>query len=147
MPAIVGFGKAVELVTYSREKVNKDSRKLQEYFLAKMKKIAPKAELNGPPIGENRIPNNLNFYLPDPVKRGLGSAQDLLIKLDLAGFAVSPGAACTARTCQPSHVLKAMGYSDERATSSLRFTFGRPTTKAEIDKLTKALMRMLQCLI
>ncbi|MDO8430293.1 MAG: cysteine desulfurase family protein [bacterium] len=134
VPAIVGFGKAIELVSNSRELENKRLRKLQEYFLAQMKKIAPKAKLNGPENLKNRIPNNLNFYFPSRENES-GTAQDLLIKLDLAGFAVSPGAACTARTCQPSHVLKAMGYSDERATSSLRFTFGRPIFKSDIDKL------------
>ncbi|MBI3046115.1 MAG: cysteine desulfurase [Candidatus Harrisonbacteria bacterium] len=137
VPAIVGFGKAVELVEKSRNSENKRLRKLQEYFLARMKKIAPKAKLNGPEDLEKRNPNNLNFYFPG------SAAQELLIKLDLAGFAVSPGSACTARTCQPSHVLTAMGHSEERAMSSLRFTFGRPTTKAEIDRLTKVLMRVL----
>jgi len=136
VPAIVGFGKAVELVTYSREKENSRLRKLQEYFLGRMKKIAPKAKLNGPEDLEKRNPNNLNFYFPG------STAQDLLIKLDLAGFAVSPGAACTARTCQPSHVLMAIGHSEERAMSSLRFTFGRPTTKAEVDKLLGAMTKI-----
>ena len=143
VPAIAGFGKAVELVEQSRQKENKRLRKLQEYFLAKMKKIAPDAKLNGSPIGSNRISNNLNFYFLPDRGSGLGSAQDLMIKLDLAGFAVSPGAACTARTCRPSHVLKALGYSDERATGSLRFTFGRPTTKTEVDKLLKVIYNLL----
>ena len=132
VPGIVGFGKAVELADKFRQKENKRLKNLQDYFLAKLKKIAPKAELNGGL--KNRLPNNINIYLPG------NAAQDLIIKLDLAGFAVSPGAACSARTCKPSHVLKAMGFSDERATSSIRITFGRPTAKTEIDKLLKLLL-------
>ena len=135
VPGIVGFGKAVELADKFRQKENKRLKNLQDYFLAKIKKIAPKAELNGD--SKNRLPNNINIYLPG------NAAQDLIIKLDLAGFAVSPGAACSARTCKPSHVLKAMGFSDERATSSIRITFGRLTVKLEIDKLLLAIKSML----
>jgi len=143
VPAIVGFGKAVELVEKSRNSENKRLRKMQEYFLKQMKKNAPKAKLNGPENLKGRVPNNLDFYFPSASLRAGGTAQDLIIKLDLTGFAVSPGAACTARTCSPSHVLKALGYSDERATNSIRFTFGRPTIKAEIDKLLLAIKNML----
>src|SRR3989344_4502908 len=109
VPGIIGFAKAAELAEKSRNSENKRLRKLQEYFLARMKKIAPKAKLNGPEDLKKRNPNNLNFYFPSQ------SGQDLLIKLDLEGFAVSPGAACSARVCAPSHVLKAMGFSDGRA--------------------------------
>ncbi len=134
VPGIVGFGKAAELADKLRQKENKRLKNLQDYFLARMEKMFPKAQLNGG--GKNRLPNNINMYFPQQ------PAQDLIIKLDLAGFAVSPGAACSARTCKPSHVLKAMGFSDERATSSIRITFGRPTTKNEVDKLLKVICRV-----
>jgi len=142
VPAIVGFSKAAELVSESREFETKRLRKLQEYFLMRMEKIIPTARMNGD--RKNRLPNNINLYFPlNSVGRNK-SSQDLIIKLDLAGFAVSPGAACSARVCQPSHVLKAVGFSDERASNSLRITFGRQTRKQDIDKLLAAFKNIIK---
>ncbi len=141
VPGIVGFAKAVEIADKLREKENKRLTILQKYFLKQVKKINPKIELNGDL--KNRLPNNINLHIP--AKSGnKGSAQDLVIALDMAGFAVSPGSACSSRVCSPSHVLKALGYSDEKAMSGLRITFGRQTTKEPIDKLLKAIYHILQ---
>ncbi len=141
VPGIVGFAKAVELVAYSRELENKRLRKLREYFLKQVKKISSKIELNGD--AKNRLPNNINLYIP--LKSGnKGSAQDLVIALDMAGFAVSPGSACAARVCSPSHVLKALGYPDEKSMSGLRITFGRQTDKKEIDSLIRAMNKIIR---
>ncbi|MBI4992272.1 MAG: cysteine desulfurase [Candidatus Harrisonbacteria bacterium] len=131
VPGIVGFGKAIEIADRLREKENRRLRKLQDYFITQVKKKVPRAQLNGDL--KNRLPNNINMYIPGV------SGQDLIIRLDLAGFAVSPGSACAARVCKPSQVLKALGYSNERAANSIRITFGRQTKKNEIDKLLKAL--------
>ena len=136
VPGIVGFSKAAEIADSLREKENKRLNKLRDYFVTKIKKLIPKIQLNGDL--KNRLPNNINMYIPGV------AGQDLIIKLDLAGFAVSSGAACSARTCSPSHVLKALGYSDERATNSIRITFGRQTAKAEIDKLLKIIYSILK---
>lgn len=134
VPGIVGFAKAAEIADKLRDKEIKRLNKLKDYFLTKAKKIIPSSQLNGD--GKNRLPNNINLYFPGE------EAQELIIKLDLAGFAVSPGAACSARVCKPSHVLKAMGHSDELATHSVRITFGRGTTKKEIDLLLSALKKI-----
>ncbi len=148
VPGIVGFAKAVKLVAYSRELETKRLRKLQEYFLKQVKKINSKIELNGD--AKNRLPNNINLYIPaksgkDPsTSSGQGTAQDLVIALDIAGFAVSPGSACSARVCSPSHVLKALGHSDEKAMSGLRITFGRQTDKKSIDLLLGELKKKLK---
>ncbi len=147
VPGIVGFAKAVELISSpssantsaGRESENKRLRKLQEYFLKQVKKINSKIELNGD--AKNRLPNNINLHIP--AKDSRGSAQDLVIALDMAGFAVSPGSACSARVCSPSHVLKALGYSDEKSMSGLRITFGRQTTKADVDGLLKNIRKIL----
>jgi cysteine desulfurase len=70
-------------------------------------------------------------------------AEALLIALDLEGFAVSVGAACASGTMRPSPVLLAMGVSAEDARSSVRFSFGRQTSEAEVQALIRALERLL----
>ena len=148
IPAVVGFAKAVELVSNSRELENKRVAELRDYFWQELKKIYPKAELNGLDItrivksntnatNPGRLPNNLNVYFPGH------SAEDLLIKFDMAGIAVSAGSACSARSAKPSHVLEACGFPKERIKSSLRITLGRPTTKAEIEEAIKRMEKIL----
>ena len=65
----------------------------------------------------------------------------LLIRLDMAGFAVSAGSACSAGSLEPSHVLKAMGQTPEQAASALRVTLGRFTTKDELEGLLTVLQQ------
>ncbi len=122
--SIVGFGKAVELSVKSRAKETERIGNLTDYFRREIKKIHPQAEING----ENpKLPNILNVNFPGQ------NAQDLLIKLDINGIAVSSGSACSARALKPSYVLKAIGLPDNKIKNSLRFSFGKPTTKKEID--------------
>jgi cysteine desulfurase len=61
-------------------------------------------------------------------------AESLLLALDLGGVAVSTGAACSAGGVDPSHVLRAMGMSLTEVQSSLRFSLGRPTLAADLDR-------------
>ncbi len=133
VPGIVGFAKAIEIANALRAKESLRLKKLQDYFISQAKKKIPNLEINGDL--QSRLPNNINMYISGT------EGQDLIIKLDLEGFAVSPGAACSARTCSPSHVLKALSYSDERATNSVRITFGRHTKKRDIDMLLKHVIR------
>jgi cysteine desulfurase len=67
----------------------------------------------------------------------------VLIALDLEGFAVSVGAACTSGTMRPSPVLLAMGVTVEDARSSIRISFGRETSEDEVSALLRALGRVL----
>jgi cysteine desulfurase len=75
-----------------------------------------------------RVPNTTNLSFDGC------EAESLLMALDLAGLAVSTGAACAAGAIQPSHVLRGMGLAASRVQSSLRFSLGRGTTLAEIDR-------------
>ena len=130
VPYIVGFAKAIEIAAKIRGKESERIAKLRQNLWDGIKKIYPKAEINGTdPL--SRLPNNLNIYLP-----GVDS-QFFLTKLDLAGVAASSGSACSARALTPSYVVEALGYSKERAKQSVRFTLGKYTTKAEIDKVIK----------
>jgi cysteine desulfurase len=122
---IVGFGKAAEL---SRERLAEDAvriggmrNRLEKTILDRV----PGARVNGD--ASRRVPNTTNLTIP-----GAGG-EALLIALDLQGVACSTGAACSSGAVEPSHVLLAIGLSQEDARSSLRFSLGRLTTTAEID--------------
>jgi cysteine desulfurase len=133
---IVGFSKAAEIAFKLRESENKRLKKLQEYFWKNIKKRfssggRARAVLNGSKIGIDRLSNNINIYF--------SKRKDLIFKLDLAGFAVSGGSACSARLAKPSHVLKAIGCNVEKSSESIRISFGRQITKQEVDKLLKAI--------
>lgn len=134
-PYIVGFGEALAITMKMREKETKRIKSLRDYFWMKLKKALPKIELNG--SLENRLPNNLNIYFPGHKN------QELLIKLDLAGVASSPGAACSTRVSKISFVLEALGFPEERAGGSLRFSLGRQTTKADIDYATSVIKKIV----
>lgn len=143
VPGIVGFAKAVELISNSRELENKKIGKLRDYFWRELKKICPQAERNGIDgqksiVSGQLLPNILNVYFPKH------EAQFLLTKLDLAGVAASSGSACRSRALQSSYVIEALGYSKERAKRSIRFSLGRPTMKEEIRKAITVISRCLK---
>lgn len=74
------------------------------------------------------------------------SGEDLLIQLDLAGVAASHGAACSAGALEPSRVLLEMGYSQERAQSSVRFSFGKMTSEKEVEKAARLVVQIVSAL-
>ncbi len=133
VPAIVGFGKAVELAAKDRSKSFKEIKSLKDYFWRGLKKIYPQAEING---GAG-APHILNIHFPTEY------AGDLLVKLDMAGVAVSAGSACSARSYAPSHVLQALGLPQERVRGSLRFSFGKDNTRQELDAALKIISKVI----
>jgi cysteine desulfurase len=82
--------------------------------------------------GAPRLPNTTNIWF-----EGI-EGEALVIALDLAGFAVSSGSACSSGAVEPSHVLTAMGVPAERARASLRFSLGRSNTTEQVDALLQA---------
>ena len=76
-----------------------------------------------------RVPNTTNISF------GGVEAESLLIALDLEGFAVSTGSACSSGTLEPSHVLRAMGLPSHRAQNSIRFSLGQGNNQDEVDAL------------
>ncbi len=134
--AIAGFAKAIELADKNRQKEKKRIFLLAQYFFKEIKKIVPSAQLNAEKA--ERLPNILNIAFPGY------NAESLLIKFDLNGIAVSRGSACMARSSQPSYVLKEMGINESEQRSSLRFSFGRFTTKEEISKALKIIKKILK---
>lgn len=108
-----------------------DVRWLRDELIAGVQDVVPDAVLNGDPV--HRLPHNAHFSFP-------GCPGDaLLMLLDAAGVAVSTGSACTAGIPQPSHVLMAMGADETLALSSLRFSLGWASTRADVDALLDAL--------
>jgi cysteine desulfurase len=82
----------------------------------------------------NRVPNTSNLYF-DGV-----DGEAMVISLDLRGFAVSTGAACSSGAIAPSHVLTAIGLPDDRARASMRFSLGRANTAEQVDALADAVL-------
>jgi cysteine desulfurase len=126
VPGIVGIGKAAEL---ARNLLAEDSariRSLRDQLESTLLERIPNVRLNGD--RNRRVPNTSNLSFP-----GAGG-EALLIALDLQGLACSTGAACSSGSTEPSHVLLAAGLSHDDARSSLRFSLGRPSTAADVDR-------------
>ena len=101
--------------------------RLEQSVLARI----PDAHINA--AGSPRVPNTTNLRFD-----GIDS-DALLIALDLRGFAVSSGAACSSGAPEPSHVLLAIGLTREQARSSIRISLGRSNDAAQVDALVDAL--------
>jgi cysteine desulfurase len=131
LPGIVGFGKAAELAAEELPSESPRLEALRDRLEAGIRREFPDAVING--AGAPRLPNTSNVSFP-----GI-DGESLLIALDLAGVAVSTGAACTAGTSEPSHVLLALGRSRSEASGSIRFSLGSGTTGAEIEEVLRLL--------
>jgi cysteine desulfurase len=83
---------------------------------------------------------------PTPYIRAIAmpgvSAQAQLMRLDMAGIAVSQGSACSSGTMKPSRVLKAMGVDDDTASRTIRVSFGWTTTRDEVERFCEAWLEM-----
>ncbi|MDQ1582882.1 MAG: cysteine desulfurase [Microbacteriaceae bacterium] len=105
---------------------------LRDRVIAGVAAKVPEATLSGAPDAE-RLPSNAHFTFPG------AQGDSLLFLLDAAGVSVSTGSACQAGIPEPSHVLIAMGRSEQEARGALRITLGRTTTDADVDALLAAL--------
>ncbi|MDO8499545.1 MAG: cysteine desulfurase family protein [bacterium] len=137
LPAIVGFARALELVQQDKIKATARERELTTYLWKKLQAEIPGVRLNGPTIGVERLPNNLNVSFPG------AEGEAILLYLDERGIMCSTGSACTMDAPDPSHVLKAIGLTDTDAASSLRFSLGKINTRADVDYLMKHLPKIL----
>jgi cysteine desulfurase len=133
--SIVGFGKACHLAKDNMKQNLEHFQKLGNRLCSQIIKEIPYVTINGHP--EKRIPNNTHFTF-------LGiNGEDLIIKLDENGIAASTGSACSVRVQKASHVLKAMGFSHEQITGSLRLTIGISNTEEEIDITVNVLKKIV----
>lgn len=136
VPYLVALGKACSLAAKNRTGVSKKLILMRDNLIKMIEKDIPEARLNGP-RGERRLPNNVNFSFKG------AEGESIVLALDMAGFAVSTGSACTAHDLKPSHVLTAMGMPPEVAHASIRITFSKYTTTQEINKFAQVLPKIV----
>ncbi|MBI4115778.1 MAG: aminotransferase class V-fold PLP-dependent enzyme [Candidatus Omnitrophica bacterium] len=135
VPGIIGLGAACRQIKSCLKKENEDVRTLRDSFESKVLKGISGVQINGDPL--NRLPNTSNLAF-----EGV-DAEALLILLDEQGVYASSGSACLSGAPEPSRVLKAMGFSNERAKSSVRFSFGLRNTSEEADKVIGILEKLV----
>ncbi|EKV03280.1 cysteine desulfurase family protein [Leptolyngbya sp. PCC 7375] len=135
-PQIVGFAKALELATAEMAVERERLTGLRSQLLTHLHQL-PDSYLNGHPT--QRLPGNLNMSF------GGVDGQSLLLGLQSV-VALSSGSACSSASTAPSHVLKALGRSDQLAYASLRFGLGRFTTEQEIHQVGQTVVETVQAL-
>ncbi len=126
VPGIVGLGAAAEQAAAGLSENAEQMRKTRDRLEQGLLERIPGVSINGGRI--HRLPGNLSATFP-----GI-DGEALLLRLDLAGIAASAGSACTSGSREISHVLRAIGLSEQEARGTLRFTTGIHTTEAEIDE-------------
>jgi cysteine desulfurase len=131
VPGIVGTGKACEMAVEHLVDEQKRLLVLRNDFESKIQKKINEIWIHG--RESERLVNTSNMAF-----QGV-DAEALLAALDQKDICVSSGSACMSGAGSPSHVIKAMGFSDEHARSTLRFSFGRFTKKEEIEILISEL--------
>lgn len=124
VPAIVGFGKAVEIAMNTMEERQKKEMAMRDYLIDHILAEVPYVRLNGD--RKRRLPNNVNFSFQ------FVEGESLLIMLDMQNICASSGSACTSGSLDPSHVLLAIGLPHEIAHGSLRLTLNEDITEDEI---------------
>lgn len=135
VPGIAGLGAAMNLVRGHRANERARLLGLRKYLIDGLQAISPAVIINGPE--EDVAPHILSISF-------IGiDAEMMLIRLNGEGIAVSLGSACNSKSIEPSHVLTAMNMPQEQIESTLRFSLGMPTTKAEIDESLEVISRVL----
>jgi cysteine desulfurase len=133
--SIVAFGKAAELALNHLPSSPERIRTLRDRFENTLLSSVDGARRNG--AASPRLPNTSNLTFP-----GI-EAETALLLFDKEGLCSSAGSACSSGSINPSHVLTAMGISRDEARASLRFSFGRTTTEADIDRALEIIPRII----
>ncbi|HEX5456489.1 MAG TPA: cysteine desulfurase family protein [Candidatus Saccharimonadales bacterium] len=134
VPAAAGFARAIEIVGQIKPTEPDRVRKLRDILHDEVLKIDG-ATVNG--TMKKRLPNNLHVTFP-----GVDNER-LLLELEEHRIIAASGAACSASSEEPSHVLRSMGLSDELIRSSMRFSLGRETTEEDIKQTVKTLRELV----
>lgn len=136
VPAIAGFGKAMEIASRDIIINQQKLRGIRDYFIANVKEKIDYVSVNGHPQQKVNGIVNLSFEMVDN--------ESLLMLLDMEGIAVSTGSACTSNSIEPSHVLEAMGLEEKFARGSLRFSFSKNISKTDLDYVIDVLAKSVE---
>lgn len=127
---IVGFGAACEDVNKLLAN-GKSIQKLKRKLIQRLKEIKPDCVINSPETESECLPNTLSVTFPGIENAGL------MGMLDFRGIAVSAGSACSTGEDTPSHVLKAIGLSDQAARETIRISLGHETSARDVQYTTR----------
>lgn len=132
--AAVGLAAALELAQRNRHQEARRLQGLQQIVYELLEQRLPAATING--SRKYRLPNNIHLTIPG------ADNERLLMQLEAAGILAAAGSACSASSETPSHVLRAIGLSDEAARSSIRLTMGRDTTESMMRQVIEVLQSL-----
>ena len=133
--AIVGMGAAADIARKQQTERRQAEEKLRDYFIKRILTEIPGASLSGDP--ERRLPGNCSFCFDG------ASSEVLLIRLGEAGICASAGSACSAGASTPSHVLTAIGRTNQEAMSAMRFTLSWRNSREELDTVIETIKGLL----
>jgi len=135
VPAIVGMGKALELISSS---LNIETPRILEFRNKIINRLV--SDINGCYLngGMNRLSNNISLSFDDI------DGETLVEKLDNLGISCSVGSACSSAKMEPSHVLMALGLDPDRANNTIRISLGRFTTLEDVTRLIESVEKILK---
>ncbi len=134
--AMAAFGSAAEEAGAAMNEESKRLLRLRAKIETRLRELYPRIRFHGQ--ASPRLPNTVNFAIP-----GL-PGEALVMALDLSGFALSTGSACSSGTVEPSHVIKAMGFGEEEARSAVRLSLGWDTTAADVNAFLECFPGVVQ---
>jgi cysteine desulfurase len=136
VPGIIAFGEAAKLAREELVQRSQHDRALRDKFEAQARDRISDVVMNGDRDQRLGHLSNISFRFIE--------GEGLLINLDLEGVAVSTGSACSSGTLEPSPVIRALGLDDELARGSIRFSFGKDNTEADVDYTVEVLARSVE---
>lgn len=140
LAGIIGFERAIEVLTEERTNRNEKYSNYKSEFLSGLEAHHVDFSLNGD--NHQTLPSIVNISFPGT------SVEALLMNFDLDGIAASSGSACTAGSVEPSHVLSAMyGSEDDRTVNSIRFSFGEANSVEDIEEAVARIGKIIHRLV
>lgn len=136
VPAVAGLGKAVEIAVRDLYINQQKLKSIRDYFIRSISEKIEFVQVNGHPQQKVNSIVNMSFEMVDN--------ESLLMLLDMEGVAVSIASACISGSNEQSHVLKAMGLENNAIHSSIRFSFGKNISKADIDYAVEAIAKSVE---
>lgn len=138
VPYIAGITKALELGITEYEEYKERVNSFSTFIVDELNKANLDFKLNGPLIGENRLPGNLSLSFKDR------DGDELTYFLNRKNIFVSTGSACDSTSIEPSHVIQALGLSAEYVNATLRISIGSQNTFEEIEYATRELIKIVK---